>query len=62
MSFLKGWKTVVFGALVTTTSVLSTPEVQGFVAQHFEAVGGALGGVIIGLRWLSSSPIFNKSR
>jgi hypothetical protein len=58
---MKGWKTVLLGVLLIATSVLSTPEMQAFVADHLPWLGSAIGTVIIVLRALTNSPVFKKS-
>jgi len=55
---MKGWRTIAYGALIAGISVLSSPEVAAFVADHLPAVGGLLGTGVIILRALTNSSIF----
>ncbi len=58
--FFKGWKTIVFAALVAAASFLASDEVAQWVAQNLPEVGGGLAGAIAVLRWLTTSPIFKE--
>lgn len=57
---MKGWKTVVFGAALALTSILSNPEMQVFVSENLPWLGGIAGAIVVGLRALTSSSIFKS--
>lgn len=55
---MKGFKTIAFGLALGLVSLLSNPEMQAFIAQHIPSIGGSIGGMIIFLRFITTSPIF----
>ena len=57
---MKGFKTVVFGLLLALTAVFSDATVQAFVNEHFQAVGAAIGTIVIVLRAITNSDIFKN--
>jgi len=57
---MKGYKTLVFAALVALTSFLASPEVSQFVADNLPWVGGGLATLIAVLRAVTSSPMLKK--
>jgi len=56
-----GYKTVIFGVLLAAISVFSNTEMQGWIMENFEAVGGLTGVIVIVLRAITSSAIFKKA-
>ena len=58
---MTGYKTVIFGALLALISIFSNTEMQGWIMENFEAVGGLTGVAVIVLRAITSSAIFKKS-
>ncbi len=59
---MAGWKTVVFGVLLVLVSVFSSTEVQAYVGEHLSWFGGAAGVIVVILRAITSSPIFNLEK
>lgn len=57
---MKGYKTVIFGLLIALTSVLSNADMQAFVGEHLPYLGGLVGTMIVILRAVTSSPVFQK--
>lgn len=57
---MKGWKTVIFGLLLALISVFSSADMQAFFAEHVQWLGGLTGVIVIGLRAVTSSPIFKS--
>ena len=58
---LRGFKTVAAGLAIAATAIFSNPEMQAFISEHIPWIGGSIGGIIIGLRALTSSSIFRSS-
>lgn len=57
-----GFKTVIFGVLLALTAIFSTPEMQAFISENIPAVGGAIGTIVVILRFLTASPIFSSAK
>jgi hypothetical protein len=60
MNKIKGFKTVVFGALTAALALLSTPGIAAWVAEYLPFVGTAFGIAVVWLRYLTNSPMFRK--
>lgn len=60
MEKTKGWKTLVFGALLVLISIFSNAEVQAFVGEHLPVVGSITGTIVIVLRAITTSAIFKN--
>lgn len=59
---MKKSKTILFGVLVILGAIFADPESKAFIMEHFPSIGGAIGGIIIVLRVVTNSPLFNKSK
>ncbi len=57
-----GFKTVAFGVLVALIAIFSSPDMQAFFAEYMPWVGGLVGTVIVILRALTNSTIFETNR
>lgn len=56
---MKGWKTITYVA-ASILAVLSVPQIQELIAQHPELAIIVNGVVVAGLRWVTTTTIFNK--
>jgi hypothetical protein len=56
---MKGFKTIGYVA-ATILGVLAVPQVQELIAQYPVTATFINGTVVLGLRWVTTSPIFNK--
>ncbi len=57
---MKGWKTTILGVLIAVLGAVSSTDMQAWVMENFEWASGGLGTLIIILRALTTSPIFEK--
>jgi len=57
---MKGFKTIGFGILLAILSIFSNPDMVAFISENIPAVGTSIGGIVIVLRAVTSSAIFNK--
>lgn len=58
---LTGWKTLIFGAMVTALGALSAADLVPFVGEEWGDVAFAVVGVIImALRVVTTTPVFTK--
>ena len=59
---LQGWKTLIFGAVVTILGGLQAADVAQFVPEHWVGVVmGFIGVVIMILRVLTTTPVGEKT-
>lgn len=56
---LKGWKTVAFGVLLALTTLFSSPEMQVFIGENIPWLGPVTATIVVVLRAVSTSAIFN---
>ena len=60
MDKIKGFKTFLLGATVVLGALWGDETVKTYVTANYEVVGSIIGGLIIALRAMTSSPIFKK--
>ncbi len=56
---MKGYKTITFGILLALLSIFSNPDMQAWAAEHIPQLGGGIGTIVVILRALTASPIFD---
>ena len=54
---MKGFKTIALGVLIAGVAALSSPEMQAYVAEHFEAAGATIGFLVVLMRAFTNSPM-----
>jgi hypothetical protein len=57
---MKGFKTVGFGLALVALAIFSNSEVEAFLSQHIDWYSGVVGMVVIGLRALTNSSVFQQ--
>lgn len=60
MEKVKGFKTIIFAALVALSGFLASPEVAAWAAENAAWVSTGLGAAIAALRAITSGPMFKK--
>ena len=56
----QGWKTIVFGIMLVLLALLTNEEMLAFIGDYIPALMGSVGVIVIILRTLTKSPIFDK--
>ena len=55
---MNGWKTVVVSVATMLLGILESQHVTAIVAEHPGTFTVVMGGVMLVLRWMTTSPIF----
>lgn len=61
MNFLSGWKTITYAASIVL-AVLMVPEVQTLIASYPTAATIINGGIIVALRFVTTSGVFGGTK
>lgn len=57
---LRGYKTVIFAALLGVITMFSNADMQAFISMNVQWLGPLIGVLVMVLRALTVSPIFKK--
>jgi hypothetical protein len=57
---MKGFKTIAFGILIAVTALLADETTKQFILENFGLTGSFVGGAVVTLRAITTSPIFKK--
>jgi hypothetical protein len=55
---MKGWRTIAFAVVISLIGIFSNDEVQIFVAANLPWLSPLVGAIVVGLRAITTSPIF----
>jgi len=56
----QGWKTVVFGVMLVLLALFTNEEMVSYIEDYIPWLFGSIGIIVIILRTLTKSPIFEK--